>query len=161
MSLRKSRKLTPALLAALRRNAQKCTGPKTPEGKARSSLNDLKYGRYAQDLPAKIRAAGVREVEGVFKFRRRISRLYQGKAGRILVERSANTMAVGIWRRNKLKPSAREQLLAMGKDRGARETELAPAWREQLERIKVITPEQLEEIKLLFQSSEKKEGEER
>ena len=160
MGLRQSPKLTPARLAALRRNAQKCTGPKTSQGKARSSLNALKHGRFAQDLPAKLRAAGVREVEGVFKFHSRISRLYQGNAGRILVDRSANTLAAAIWRKNKLKPSARVQPLAKTKDPGARETELPLLWREQLDKIKVISPEQLEEIKLRFsQSSKKKEGE--
>jgi len=56
--LRKSPTRTEAFLAANRRNAQKCTGPKTPEGKARVSLNGLKHGRYAQRLPEKLEAAG-------------------------------------------------------------------------------------------------------
>jgi hypothetical protein len=34
-------------IAANRRNAQKCTGPKTREGKFKSSLNALKHGLYA------------------------------------------------------------------------------------------------------------------
>jgi hypothetical protein len=44
MSLRKRPTLTPALLAANRRNAQKSTGPRTEEGKRRVMLNGLKHG---------------------------------------------------------------------------------------------------------------------
>ena len=44
MSLRKSPTLTPALLAANRRNAKKSTGPRTPRGKAWSCLNSLREG---------------------------------------------------------------------------------------------------------------------
>ena len=44
MSLRKLPTLTPALLAANRRNAQKSTGPRTRQGKAWSRLNRLKSG---------------------------------------------------------------------------------------------------------------------
>ncbi|MGE5327690.1 MAG: hypothetical protein ACM3NO_11675, partial [Deltaproteobacteria bacterium] len=35
-------------LAANRANARKSTGPRTPVGKCRSSMNSLKHGRYAQ-----------------------------------------------------------------------------------------------------------------
>ena len=45
MSLRKSPRLTPAFLAANRRNAQKSTGPRTAGGKARARLNRLRHGR--------------------------------------------------------------------------------------------------------------------
>lgn len=44
MSPTRKRTLTPLELAARRRNAQKSTGPRTPAGKFRSSLNSLKHG---------------------------------------------------------------------------------------------------------------------
>ncbi len=44
MSLRKPPTLTPARLAANRRNAQKSTGPRTAQGKTRSRLNGLRHG---------------------------------------------------------------------------------------------------------------------
>ncbi len=46
-------------LAANRRNAQKSTGPRTPEGKSASSFNSLRHGLYAQEvvLPGEDRAA--------------------------------------------------------------------------------------------------------
>jgi hypothetical protein len=43
-------KPTPAQIEANRRNAQHSTGPKTPEGKAASSLNATKYGILARQL---------------------------------------------------------------------------------------------------------------
>ena len=42
------RRLSEKQLAARRANAQKSTGPKTPEGKSRSSQNALKHGFFAQ-----------------------------------------------------------------------------------------------------------------
>ena len=39
--------MTPALLAALRRNAQRSTGPRTAAGKQNSKFNSLKHGGYA------------------------------------------------------------------------------------------------------------------
>ena len=47
MSLRKTPLRSPAFLAANRANAQKSTGPRTPQGKARVSFNSFKHGRYA------------------------------------------------------------------------------------------------------------------
>jgi len=64
--LRKSPTRTEAFLAANRRNALKCTGPRTPEGKARSSLNNLKHGRYAQRLPETLEAAGMRSGAALY-----------------------------------------------------------------------------------------------
>jgi len=47
MSLLKSLRLTPAHLAANRRNAQKSTGPRTARGKRWVALNSLKNGLWA------------------------------------------------------------------------------------------------------------------
>ena len=44
VSLRKSPTLTPALLAAHRRNARKSTGPRTVRGKAQTRMNALRTG---------------------------------------------------------------------------------------------------------------------
>jgi hypothetical protein len=44
VSLRKSPTLTPALLAANRRNSQKSTGPRTVRGKAQTRMNALRTG---------------------------------------------------------------------------------------------------------------------
>jgi hypothetical protein len=61
--LRKSPTRTEAFLAANRRNAQKCIGPRTPEGKARVSLNALKNGRC---LPEKLKATGYRSAATLY-----------------------------------------------------------------------------------------------
>lgn len=53
MSLRKPPTMTPALLEANRRNAQRSTGPRTPRDKAQVRFNALKGGsrsRLYQDL---------------------------------------------------------------------------------------------------------------
>jgi len=67
MCLRKSPARTPAFLSANRRNAQKCTGPKTRAGKARSSLNALKHGAYAGRLPKRLDAAGMADGLALWK----------------------------------------------------------------------------------------------
>ena len=64
--LRKSPTRTEAFLAANRRNALKCTGPRTPQGKARVSLNALKHGQYAHRLPEKLEAAGYRSSVALY-----------------------------------------------------------------------------------------------
>ena len=57
MSLRKPYVLSPARIAANRRNAQKSTGPRSPRGKAQSRLSRLRTGgrsRLYQDLMWKL-----------------------------------------------------------------------------------------------------------
>jgi len=48
MLLRKSPTLTPALLEACRRNAQKSTGPRTAQGKANMRMNALREGERSR-----------------------------------------------------------------------------------------------------------------
>ena len=50
MPLRKSPTRAPAFLAANRANAQKCTGPRTPEAKTRVARNALRHGFHARSL---------------------------------------------------------------------------------------------------------------
>jgi hypothetical protein len=58
MSLIHRGPLTPLELAARRRNAQKSTGPRTPQGKFRSSLNALKRDPLSPVLSEMIRFRG-------------------------------------------------------------------------------------------------------
>src|SRR5947209_3077741 len=60
----RKKRVTERQLTANRANAQKCTGPTTPEGKARSRFNALKHGLCAANvcLPG--------EDEAEFEFRR-------------------------------------------------------------------------------------------
>ena len=44
----KTRKVTPRMAEANRKNAQKSTGPRTPEGKQRVAYNALQHGFYAK-----------------------------------------------------------------------------------------------------------------
>ena len=87
MPLRKSPVRTPALLAANRANAQKSTGPRTPQGKARVSFNAFKHGRYAarpEELAERLLRAGChREVALYRQVRWQIGQVFrpQGKAG--------------------------------------------------------------------------------
>jgi hypothetical protein len=52
------RAITPRRLAANRRNARKSTGPRSLEGKRRSSMNALKHGHYK--APADLRPTSTR-----------------------------------------------------------------------------------------------------
>ena len=53
--------MSEAALAANRANAKKCTGPKTREGKFKSSLNALKHGLYSHTFIIKTEDAAIFE----------------------------------------------------------------------------------------------------
>ncbi len=96
MPLRKSPTRTPALLAALRANSRKSTGPRTPCGKARVALNALKHGRRAERLPEKLLRAGDREGEALYRwFRAEITAAF-GR-GRANEERRCDQIAAAAW----------------------------------------------------------------
>ena len=72
MPLRKSPVRTPAFLAANRANARKSSGPRTPCGRARVSLNALKHGRSmgpagrAPRFRERLLRAGYRQQEALY-----------------------------------------------------------------------------------------------
>jgi hypothetical protein len=73
MLLRKSPKLTPALLAANRRNAQRSTGPRTFEGIAHARLNGLRHGRRSP-LFARFRSAFFEQPNSIRSVSQRLLR---------------------------------------------------------------------------------------
>jgi hypothetical protein len=58
MSFPRKQTLTPASLAARRRNAQESTGPRTALGKSRVALNGLKHGLWSRSFRATLIQAG-------------------------------------------------------------------------------------------------------
>jgi hypothetical protein len=55
--------LSPRQVAARRANAQKCTGPRTPEGKATARLNALKHGFFSCDVVNRVLDGSARAEE--------------------------------------------------------------------------------------------------
>ncbi len=96
MALRKSPLRTPAMLAANRANAQKCSGPSTPQGKARAALNALKHGRHAVNLPEKLLWAGDRQGEAQYRWFRNETAATFGIGG-LLDGRQADKIAARAW----------------------------------------------------------------
>ncbi len=96
MALRKSPTRTLAFLAANRANALKSTGPRTPQGKARSCLNALKDGRYARNLSRRLARAGERSsAELLVRMRSAICAGFGGAtpSGRLRAE----SLASQVW----------------------------------------------------------------
>ena len=101
MSLRKSPKLTPSLLAAARRNAQRSTGPRSPAAKQNSKLNALKHGTYVtfENQRQAMRALG----ENVEQFQALTEELRSAFApGDALQQRQVEDLAWLYWRRERL-----------------------------------------------------------
>src|SRR6516164_2422142 len=84
MPLRRSPVRTPALLVANRANAQKSTGPRTPQGKARVSFNSFKHGRYAaqpEELAERLLRAGCHREAALYRqVRWQIGRVFRPQA---------------------------------------------------------------------------------
>ncbi len=97
MSLRKSPRITPAMLAANRANAKRSTGPRTQVGKARVALSALKHGRYAVNLPEKLLRARDRQGEAQYRWFPRETAATFGIGGP-LEEQQADEMAARTWR---------------------------------------------------------------
>ena len=92
----RSPQLTPARLAACRANARKSTGPRTARGKARSSLNALKHGRYAHRLTHTLEQAGERQQLHLYwEILSRISRHFQVDWPR--EQQTAERLARQVW----------------------------------------------------------------
>ena len=58
MAYPRKQSVTPASLAARRRNARKSTGPRSPFGKARVALNPMKHGISSRSFRATLEKAG-------------------------------------------------------------------------------------------------------
>jgi hypothetical protein len=108
-------------LEANRRNAQRSTGPRTAEGKARSSLNNLRHGLTGQItvLPEEDR-----EAHDAF-----CNRLIAGFNPETPIEEQfANSIAEDVWRLNRVS-AIENNIFALGRhrDRGEIRNALADA----------------------------------
>jgi hypothetical protein len=98
VSLRHSPRLTPAALAANRRNAQQSTGPRTPAGKRRARLNALKHGLCSRSFAQTVISSG--EDRAQFERGLTLLRLALVPAGRA-AGRMAELLARMMWTRSR------------------------------------------------------------
>jgi len=83
---------SPAKLAANRRNAQRSTGPKTPEGKARSRWNSVQHGLLSKRL-------AVIDAKGNLAFLNLLESLREDlRPLNVLEEIVLEKIAIGYWR---------------------------------------------------------------
>ena len=101
MSLRKSPQLTPALLAAARRNARHSTGPRSPSAKQNSKLNALKHGAYVSDQNQRQAMLALGEDPEQFQTLAEELRSAFGP-GDALWEKQIEDLAWLYWRRDRL-----------------------------------------------------------
>jgi hypothetical protein len=101
MSLRKSPQLTPALLAAARRNARHSTGPRSAAAKRNSKLNALKHGAYvsAENQRESMRALG-EDPEQFEALREELMSAFG--PGDALFKKQVEDLAWLYWRRDRL-----------------------------------------------------------
>lgn len=96
-------------LEANRRNAQRSTGPQTPEGKARSSRNNLRHGLTGQ---VTVLPGEDREAHDAF-----CSRLIEGFNPKTPIEEQlAHSIAEDAWRLNRI-AAIENNIFALGRDR--------------------------------------------
>src|SRR5437879_3821530 len=105
---------SPKQLAANRRNAQKSTGPKTPDGKAVAKMNALKHGLLSADAVVR----GLKLHESPRQFNALREQLWQdlspvGPLEKWLVERILTT----CWRLHRV-PIAERGEIALSVDNG-------------------------------------------
>lgn len=110
MALCKSRNVSPAMLAAARRNARKSTGPKTEKGKAFSALNAMKHGRTSRDFRGILARAGQNLDLFDWIFGQICAVLEPDTTDALLeVEMMAREVWISFWRSQRLKKSATKQ----------------------------------------------------
>jgi hypothetical protein len=128
MSLRKSPRRTPELLAAARNNAQHSTGPRSAAGKQNSKLNALKHGERAnpENHREVMRALG-EDPEEFDNLRQDLMTTY-GPGG-ALWEEQIDDLAKLYWRRERLERAQeglmRRALLAVEEWQHRRQQEMA------------------------------------
>jgi hypothetical protein len=106
--------MSPAQLAANRRNAQKSTGPKTPEGRAVSKMNALKHGILSKE--AVVRGRCIKEDEQEFAALHQRLWVELQPVG-LLEEMLVDDIVTAHWRRRRaLKAEAGE--IALNVDKG-------------------------------------------
>lgn len=117
MPLRKSPRLTPALIETNRRNARKSTGPRTAAGKQRIALNGLRKGFCAVGfLETLTRQSLAQQLDFSRLYTALVKALYRGPDTTVRVF----PVAIGIWRtkrwaeRQVRKPEFRRWVLAQG-----------------------------------------------
>ncbi len=93
MGLVRRHAVTAPGIAARRQNAQRSTGPRTPWGKARVSLNALRHGERSRHFRHFLRAAGLRP-----KFVFQINRVLRAMGGNACSFRTGReTGVLKVW----------------------------------------------------------------
>jgi len=125
------REVSSKRVAANQANCQKSTGPKTPEGKARVSLNALKTGAYAKTDNA-LREIMLRRGEDPADYEQLHRELTEGwRPDDVMQEMSVKTIADKSWERAQLRAAWMEsQLLSLqvGQIQAKRKQLLARRW---------------------------------
>ncbi len=101
MSLRKAPQLTPELLSAVRNNAQRSTGPRSPAAKRNSKLNALKHGAYVSNENQRQAMQALGEDPEQFQSLKQELRSAFGP-GDALWEKQVEDLAWLYWRRKRL-----------------------------------------------------------